>query len=105
MLNNQITAHPASDSCSVQKDHNNIIRQLQKGFTSTLPPLDSPIDFVQKNNLGRFLIQKTKNGQTRLAVRLPNGQDHYAIHRNFELAYIRLVRTFYGHYAAAHIPC
>ncbi len=67
-----------------------------KGFIDKPKKLDTPCEFFRKNKLSSFRYKVLKKGDVRLSVILSNGSEHYAIQRNFALAYIKLVRSFYS---------
>lgn len=66
------------------------------GFLDKPKKLDTPCEFFRNNKLSKFRFKVLKKGDVRLSVVLSNGQEHYAIQRNFVLAYIKLVRSFYS---------
>ena len=70
--------------------------QAFNGFTEKSKKLDTPCEFFRKNKLKSFRYKVLKKGDVRLSVVLANGKEHYAIQRNFVLAYIKLVRSFYS---------
>lgn len=67
-----------------------------KGFIDKPKKLDTPCEFFRKNKLSSFRYKVLKKGDVRLSVILSNGDEHYAIQRNFALAYIKLVRSYYS---------
>ena len=67
-----------------------------KGFIDKPKKLDTPCEFFRKNKLSSFRYKVLKKGDVRLSVILPSGSEHYAIQRNFALAYIKLVRSYYS---------
>ncbi|PWN67599.1 hypothetical protein [Chryseobacterium oncorhynchi] len=68
--------------------------QAVKGFKEKPKKLDTPCEFFRKNKLRSFRYKVLEKGDVRLSVITPDGREHYAIHRNFILAYIRLVRSY-----------
>lgn len=69
--------------------------QAAKGFTADkTEKIDTPCEFFRKNKLSSFRLRTLKNGSVRLSVITSSGAEHYAIHNNFVLAYIRLVRSY-----------
>ncbi|WP_018676122.1 hypothetical protein [Riemerella columbina] len=72
--------------------------QAAKGFTTKLPKLETPCEFYRKNKFRRFNYKSLGNGLYRLSVLDQQGHTHSAVSRNFQLAYIKLQRQFYGHY-------
>jgi hypothetical protein len=70
--------------------------QAFNGFTEKSKKLDTPCEFFRKNKLSSFRYKVLKKGDVRLSVVLSNGHEHYAIQRNFTLAYIKLVRSYYS---------
>lgn len=70
--------------------------QAVKGFNEKPKKLDTPCEFFRKNKLRSFRYKVLKKGDVRLSVITPEGKEHYAIQRNFILAYIKLVRSYYS---------
>ena len=63
-----------------------------------LPKLEKPCEFLRKNNFKHYRMKILKDGKTLLSVYDSKGKHFYAKQRNFSMAYISLVRNFYGHY-------
>ncbi|MHA7822466.1 hypothetical protein ACVVIH_06860 [Chryseobacterium arthrosphaerae] len=70
--------------------------QAKKGFGEKPKKLDTPCEFFRKNKLSSFRYRVLEKGDVRLSVITPSGSEHYAIQRNFILAYIKLVRSYYS---------
>ncbi len=78
----------------------NVIRSTSDSVNSwferpKLTKLDTPCQFLQKNNLKHYRMKVLKNGLILLSVYDRAGKHYYAKQRNFKLAYISLVRKFY----------
>ncbi|MDV4025246.1 hypothetical protein CMT52_12985 [Elizabethkingia anophelis] len=69
---------------------------IVKAFDAKPTKLESPCKFFKKNNFKHYRYKVLKKGDVRLSVVSQDGTEHYAIQRNFPLAYIKLVRNFYG---------
>ncbi|MBT0572777.1 hypothetical protein OKE68_02775 [Riemerella anatipestifer] len=96
MLNNQpINLEGTPGSLDIFRFAN---AQAAKGFSSKLPKLETPCEFYKKNKFRRFTYKNLGKGKFRLAVLTQEGKEHFAVQRNFNLCYIKLVRNFYGHY-------
>lgn len=72
------------------------ISVIAKGFDAKPSKLETPCKFFKKNNFKHYRYKVLKKGDVRLSVVSQDGTEHYAIQRNFPLAYIKLVRNFYG---------
>lgn len=70
--------------------------EAMKGFTRKSSKLDTPCEFFRKNKLRSFRYKILKMGDVRLSFSLPDGREFYAIQKNFSLAYIKLVRSYYS---------
>lgn len=70
--------------------------QAMKGFSQKSSKLDTPCEFFRKHHLRSFRYKVLRMGDVRLSVILPDGREFYAIQRNFTLAYIKLVRSYYS---------
>lgn len=70
--------------------------QAVKGFNQKSSKLDTPCEFFRKHQLRSFRYKTLMKGDVRLSVILPDGCEFYAIQRNFTLAYIKLVRSYYS---------
>ncbi|MEN5130464.1 hypothetical protein [Elizabethkingia anophelis] len=69
---------------------------IVKAFDAIPTKLESPCKFFKKNKFKYYRYKVLKKGDVRLSVVSQDGTEYYAIQRNFPLAYIKLVRNFYG---------
>ncbi|ATL43656.1 hypothetical protein [Elizabethkingia anophelis] len=72
------------------------ISGIAKAFDAKPTKLESPCSFFKKNNFKHYRYKVLKKGDIRLSVVSQDGTEYSAIQRNFQLAYIKLVRNFYG---------
>ena len=78
-------------------DHSLVnISCIVKGFDVKPVKLENPCSFFKKNNFKHYRYKVLKKGDVRLSVVCQDGTEYSAIQRNFPLAYIKLVRNFYG---------
>lgn len=78
-------------------DHSPVnIFGIVQAFDAQPSKIESPCDFFKNNKFKHYRYKVLKKGNVRLSVVSQDGTEHYAIQRNFHLAYIKLVRNFYS---------